>query len=85
MKFEKTMWHPSGHQGPGLASETRKVVEAMQVGDCIRLVHDDVSCRKIKVGYMCTVASIACRVRKEGWAIEYYHEGPGVCVIRRLK
>ena len=65
-------------------SRTRSAIDALKVGDCIRLYHPDVACQNY--GGSCSVmAIIATKRRDYGWEIEAYHEDRYIAVVRRTR
>lgn len=86
MKVEKTQWQPKG-RGLHPKSETRIALETMKIGDCLRIVHDDVKCHHhtTDASGACGLSFIINKLRQEGYFIEWYHEDHGVAVVRRLK
>ena len=84
---EETTWNPTHKR-----TESRATVENMKVGECLRIIHDDLKCRRIKHytngkhDYACSLSS-ALRViaKKAGKLFESYHEEVDIIVVRRLK
>lgn len=76
MKVEDAMWGPKHRR----KSESTRAVQNLNVGDCKRIVHDDVKCDIRN----CALNHVMVRLRKQGWKIESYHESHGVLVVKRL-
>jgi hypothetical protein len=84
---EETLWCPTHKK-----TQSRETVETMKVGQCLRIIHDDMSCRRVKHSvngkkdYACSL-SAALRVisKKHGKIFESYHEKLDVLVVRRVK
>jgi len=84
MRVEDTEWQPLSRRG--IISDSVRELHKLRVGDVKRIVHDDVACGIVKVGHTCTLAQAIVRLRrKRGWELDYYHEGKGVLVVRRIK
>lgn len=84
---EPVVWNPTHKR-----TESRETVETMEVGECLRIVHDDLKCRRIKHytngkrDYACSLSS-ALRVisKRTGKLFESYHEEVDIMVVRRTK
>ena len=69
-------------------SQSRILLESLQVGDCKRIIHYDVVCRACDgvPPNPCSLTQSVIRQRHSlGWVLEYYHEANHIMVIRRLK
>ena len=88
MRVEDAVWEPLRKPSRGNnPSESTLAVRTLQVGDVKRIVHDDVVCERAREGRggRCSLSAAICRLRKQGWEIEYYHEAPHIMVVRRTK
>ena len=88
MRVEDAVWEPWRKPSRGSKpSESTLALRALQVGDVKRIVHDDVACNPRREGRdgHCSLSDSICRLRKQGWEIEYYHEAPHIMVVRRTK
>lgn len=67
---------------------SKRTLEAMIPGDCIRIYHFDLSCGvKSDKGNKgnCSLGTYMTRLKKlKGWRFESYHEKQGIAVVRRL-
>ena len=84
---ETAVWNPTHKK-----TESRAIVEKMEVGQCLRIVHDDMSCKRVphytngKPDYACSLSSALRSVAKKyNKLFESYHEGVEVMVVRRVK
>jgi hypothetical protein len=82
-----TEWNPTHKK-----TESREAIEIMEVGQCLRIVHDDMSCKHVKHytngkrDYACSLSSALRAVAKKyGKLFESYHEDVDVMVVRRIK
>ena len=76
-------WSPPVHakKEKHRRSKTRRTIDAMQPGECIRVVHYDIVCNFMG----CSLLSMLCLYRKMGWVIQAYHEDRGIAVVKRFK
>lgn len=88
-KITDAEWMPTRNNGR--SSESYLLLFSLEVGDCKRIDHPDVACRRVtykdgSMGLTCSLkGSIARYQKKTGKLFETYHEKPGVLVIRRVK
>lgn len=84
---EPTTWNPTHKR-----TQSRATIEEMEVGECLKIVHDDMECRRVKHptngknDYACSL-SAALRVvsKKHNKLFESYHIDVDVLVVRRVK
>lgn len=85
---EATEWNPPDvprwNAKQPKRSRTRMAIDALKVGECIRLYHPDVACSYGLYG-SCSIASIISTKRRDFcWEIEAYHEDRYIAVVRRI-
>ena len=81
---ERTVWNPTGKQRNHDNNPERKAIEDMEVGDVLKVVHPNYSCKGI--GQPCSLlSSTRSWFLGEGRKFRSYHEDTNVAVIKRVK
>jgi hypothetical protein len=89
VNIEDASWDENSHRqrGKGL-SQSVKALRDLKIGDCKRIYHYDVSCKRTPEGndYACSLRAAAIKLGKTTAKLfETYHEEVSVLVVRRVK
>jgi hypothetical protein len=86
-RIENAKWNPKNKHVAHPPSQTLSNLRNMQIGDCKRIVHDDIKCSLNKTSsYNCSLVSfLATESKKHDYKYEYYHEKKHVAVVKRIK
>ena len=76
----------SPERGRGKISESRKLLESIEVGEVKRLYHYDISCHKRDIGgWQCHLAGARDVLKKKGLEFRIYHEDEHIAIVTRTK